>query len=700
MFSPARLADLNPPQREAVTTTEGSLLVLAGAGSGKTRVIAYRIAYLLSQGVPASNILAVSFTNKAADEMRERVERLVGSRTAQSLTLCTFHALGLQLLKQEKEILGFSQGFAIYDTADQLGVIREILKDAQVADRRIDTKSVLFRISRLKNAGVSPEAFVKQLQTKSFVSEYDGFAAEIYPRYQQKLKDFHAVDFDDLLVESLRLLRDNEPLRKRWQKRFRYIMVDEYQDTNLCQLELLQILGGLHHNVAVVGDDDQSIYSWRGAVAENILRFHHHFPGAQTIKLEENYRSTQPILDAANAVISKNQHRHGKTLWSQKKHGERIQLIACIDEEEEAKFLTDEMELLKSQYNINPRDIAILYRSNIQARAVEETLRQARVEYKMIGGQAFFDRKEVKDIMAYLSVLVHPWDEVALRRIINYPARGIGSATLEAANRVRIQLRKHDAQASLWDALLALARGAQEETLLASGRGAISKFVDLIQQYRPYAQTPTELSQKAKELFVQAGMQDDLIQSGPTALAAQRRLRNVEQFLESLQRAMRTAKDSDELRTYLHRLSLQSNDDDADDATRNLVTLSTLHGAKGLEFQVVFLIGLEEDLLPHKRTLQPQETDFSEVAGPTDLSEERRLFYVGITRARERLYLTRAKNRGTRAAPRLPSRFLEDIPDLLLHKRDLKEDGNFPTIADTDAFVKQQLAKLFALTKD
>lgn len=743
MLSHFRLSDLNPQQKEAVTTIDGPLLVLAGAGSGKTRVITYRIAYLLSQGVPASSILAVSFTNKAAEEMKERIERMIGGKAAHALTLSTFHSLGLLILKAECEALGFPRGFTVYDTSDQLGVIREILKEAQVADRRLDVKSILFRISRLKNAGISPEKFIKQMGRSAFVSEYDGFAAEVYPRYQEKLKAFHALDFDDLLVETKRLFIENESVLQRWQKKFRYILVDEYQDTNHCQLELLQMLSKLHGNLAVVGDDDQSIYSWRGAVSENILTFHQQFPGSKVIKLEENYRSTQVILDAANSVIAKNQKRQQKTLWSQKKQGDLIQMVVCPDAEAEAEFIAGEIEFLRSYRKKELRDIAILYRSNIQARSLEESLRQNRIDYKMIGGQAFFDRKEVKDCIAYLKLLIHPRDEISLRRIINYPARGIGAATLEAASHLQKQIQIKDSQTSLWDSLLVISKNsslqggdllnsvhslgpplseasvanpelntlpssvgsaklaaAGSAKLSTSGKNSLCQFVDLMQRHRALFLEGQGFAKKAKAFLEEVGLFDELIRSGPTATAAQKRIRNVEGFLESLERYEQKSgmRGTDQLSAYLQKLSLQTQDDDAEDALTNEITLSTLHGAKGLEFQVVFLVGVEEELLPHKRTLYPSEMDLSEVAGPTDISEERRLFYVGITRARELLYLSQAQNRGTRGIPRVPSRFLEDIPAHLVKTRKLEDFSPSLSKEEEEAFVKAQLEKLKQLT--
>ncbi len=695
-----RLSDLNPQQREAVITTEGPLLILAGAGSGKTRVITYRIAHLLSQGVPASQILAVSFTNKAADEMKERVERLVGSRLARSLILSTFHSLGLLILKAEKEALGFPKGFTIYDTADQLGVIRDILKDAQVADRRIDPKAVLSRISRLKNAGTSPEEFLKQLHLLKYVSEYDGFAAEIYPRYQAKMRAFHALDFDDLLVETLRLFRENEAICKRWQNRFQYVMVDEYQDTNRCQFEFLQLLCKTHQNLAVVGDDDQSIYGFRGAYSENILNFGKEYQQAKIITLEENYRSTQVILDAANAVIAKNQNRHPKKLWSQKKEGDKIQLVVCPDAESEAQFVASEIELLKAHHKKDLRDIAILYRSNVQARLLEEELRQARIQYRMIGGQAFFDRKEIKDAIAYLKTLLYPRDEISLRRIINYPARGIGPNTISILEELHKQLLKKNSKAALWDVLSLLKQGEFPDSLPKPGRAAVIAFFELMEKYHLQLRQSHDYASHAKLLFVEAGIHDDLLRSGPTAAAATRRLKNLDGFVESLRRfqSREEATGPDTLSNYLHRLSLQSQDDDSDSSTDDILTLSTLHGAKGLEYQVVFLVGVEEELLPHKRILNPTEIDMSEVSGATDITEERRLFYVGITRARQQLYLTRAELRGNRNAPRIPSRFLDELPKDSFQIRDIASSGTGMSHEEEQALIREQIAKLLKMT--
>jgi DNA helicase-2/ATP-dependent DNA helicase PcrA len=705
------LDDLNPPQRQAVTTLDGPLLVLAGAGSGKTRVITYRVAYLLEHGVAPDQVLAVSFTNKAADEMRERVRKLVGQKPAARLTLCTFHALGLQILKAEKAALGFRTGFTVYDAADQLGVVRECLRAVRLDDRRFDAKAILFRISRAKNAFLSPADLAASHKSRSKArDDYDLVTEEIYPRYQQALRGFHALDFDDLIVETVRLLDGDEGARGRWQKRFRYVMVDEYQDTNRSQLLLVRHLVALHNNLCVVGDDDQSIYAWRGAESGNILEFERHFPGARRITLDQNYRSTQVILGAANAVIANNARRHEKRLHTTQPGGDKLQLVVAENPEAEARFVAEEIDLLRARRGYRAGDCAVLYRSNVQARPFEEALRQQRIDYRMVGGQAFYERKEVKDAIAYLKAVLQPRDEISLRRIINYPARGIGDTSLE---RCAAHAAMH--KTTLWEGLRA---AADVEDLAPRAREAIGGFVALLERHRPGLSGeegggPGRLAEAARALVEETGLRDDIRAAGPTALAAQRRIENVEGFLRALESWEQRTREGapgrrPSLGDYLHRLTLASTEDDAGeaaDATRT--TLCTLHGAKGLEFKVVFLVGLEEDLLPHRRTLNPIATDLAaEAADEADLSEERRLLYVGITRARELLYLSRCRLRGAgrgersdRAEkPKSASRFLDEIPATLSEPRDLGAPAGDP--ADEEAFARECLAKLRQLGGD
>jgi DNA helicase-2/ATP-dependent DNA helicase PcrA len=691
-----RLDDLNPPQREAVTTVDGPLLVLAGAGSGKTRVITHRVAHLLDRGVAAAQILAVSFTNKAADEMRTRIDKLAGAR-ARGCTLSTFHALGLRILKEEKAALGLPTGFAIYDASDQLGTVKEILRRLYQSDdpRRFDAKAILFRISRAKNAFLDPEAYAAQFDDEDH--EYDLTAAAVYPDYQAALRSFHALDFDDLICETVRLFDRDDEVRARWAARYRYVMVDEYQDTNRAQFLLLDHLVREHHNVCVVGDDDQSIYGWRGAEAGHILEFDRHFPGAKIVKLEENYRSTPHILDAANAVIAHNLKRHEKRLWTARPPRDKLQRVACDDAECEAEFVAGEIEALCATRGYRPRDVAVLYRANVQSRPLEEALRAQSLSYRVVGGQAFFERKEVKDAIAYLKLALSPRDEISLRRVINYPARGIGPTTVE-----RIAQAATFRKMPLFDGCQR-AHEIAADALNDRARKALAAFCDLVESGRAMIASAHHgtfvggLKEAARAYLQAAGLQDDLQAAAQTPLQASKKLDNLEGFFTSLERfEQRSGRD---LGAFLERIALDTQDDDDGAGQHDAVTLVTLHGAKGLEFPVVFLVGLEEELLPHRRTLYPDGPDV-ENANP-DLGEERRLMYVGITRARDLLYLTHARERSNRASMRMrtPSRFLEEIPPALYDSRDAATPSSVATPADEEAFARAALAKLLKMTQ-
>jgi DNA helicase II / ATP-dependent DNA helicase PcrA len=662
------VSKLNPPQREAVVHGAGPILVLAGAGSGKTRVITFRIAHLLAQGVPASAICAVTFTNKAAEEMRERVAGLLRDRkTAGELTIGTFHALGLSILKRERKALGLPRGFAIYDQSDQLGAVREAMRHIHDGDRRYDAKAVLARISLAKNAFVGPDAYEGHP-----ADDYDAMTAQVYPRYQDTLRACAAFDFDDLIVEPVRLFERDAGARERWASRFRYVMVDEFQDTNKAQLRMVQRLVEQHGNLCVVGDDDQSIYSWRGADPSNILRFDRTFAGAKIVKLEQNYRSTKTVLAAANAVIANNTDRHGKTLWSQLGDGEPITHAVAASAEHEAKWVAQEIRRLRGEGR-RWSDVAVLYRSNIQAKLLEEELRTAEVPYVMYGGQQFFERKEVKDVIAYLRVALNSRDELALRRVLNYPARGIGATTVE-----RLVAASHAARGTLWEALAA----AEQAGVHGAARAAIAEFVGVIARLGEALEAGDPVA-ATRALIDDIKLYDDLRAAAASGSAAQRRIDNVEGLLGSLQRFVERGKDAAALAEYLRRLSLDTSDDEKHE-DGDKVVLTTLHGAKGLEWPVCFMIGLEEELLPHLRTLQPQVTDVMDADHATDVSEERRLCYVGITRAQRKLYLTRACTRISRgrAIPRTPSRFLLEIPDELLDVRDLGEEARQQVPAD------------------
>jgi superfamily I DNA/RNA helicase len=681
------LSKLNDPQREAASHVGGPMLVLAGAGSGKTRVIIYRIANLLSKGIPPTAICAVTFTNKAAEEMRERIGHLLGDpKVAKQLTIGTFHALGLNILRQERKALGMPRGFAIYDASDQMGALREAMRTVRDfgkdGERRFDAKAIMSRISLAKNSFTAPEEFRPNPS-----DEYDGITADVYPKYQEMLRTCAAFDFDDLIIEPVRLFQRVQEVGERWARKFHFVMVDEYQDTNRAQLMMVKALVHEHGNLSVVGDDDQSIYSWRGADPTNILRFAEMFPGAKVVKLEQNYRSTKTILAAANAVIANNTKRHGKELWSTIATGEIITHAVAPTVEDEARWVAREIvSIVKGGRRFS--DIAIMYRSNIQAKILEEELRGHEVPYVMYGGQQFFERKEVKDIIAYLRVALNPRDELALRRIINYPPRGIGATTIDKL--VTISQERHVA---LWDVLRSaggigfdLLRDLDEDEpsvdasaipsgdIRAATRAAMYGLVAAIAKVGVAIENGGDIVAITRSLIEEIKLYDDLRAAAGSGAAAGRRIENVEGLIGALGRHAEKGKGRDGLATYLRQLSLETTKDKEDDNTEKVI-LTTLHGSKGLEFPVCFMVGMEEELLPHQRTLQPQGTDMLDADHATDISEERRLCYVGITRAQRKLYLTRSCTRVSRgnSRQRTPSRFLLEVPDDLLEVIDIAE---------------------------
>ncbi len=708
------LSKLNAPQREAASHGGGPLLVLAGAGSGKTRVITTRIAHLLEQGIPPHAICAVTFTNKAAEEMRERVASLVRDKaTSRALTIGTFHALGLLILKTERKALGLPRGFVIYDQSDQMGSVREALRHVKSmsrdGERRFDVKAILTRISLAKNGFIAAEDY-----EGNPADDYDAITSEVYPKYQEMLRSCAAFDFDDLIVEPVRLFEKHEDVRERWASKYRFVMVDEFQDTNAAQLRMVKHLVAQHGNLCVVGDDDQSIYSWRGADPTNILRFGEMFPGAKIVKLEQNYRSTKTILAAANTVIANNKQRHGKSLWSQLGDGEIITHAVAATPEDEAKFVAKEIFQLH-QAGRTWDSIAVMYRSNLQAKILEEELRTASIPYVMYGGQQFFERKEVKDVLAYLRVALNPKDELALRRIINYPARGIGATTVE-----RLVLAAQAKHATLWDALkgaisgtgtlpgLSPALSSDDEggpgttvdigDIRGPARNGIIELLHVISELAAAIESGTDVVSATKVLIEDIKLYDDLRMASGSMAAGQRRIDNVEGLFGSLQRFAERGKGKEDLAEYLRMLSLETSKEE-DTIPGPKVVLCTLHGAKGLEFPICFMIGLEEELLPHIRTLQPQATDALDADHATDISEERRLCYVGITRAQRKLYLTRACTRVTRgrSVPRTPSRFLLEIPEELYEVRDIGEEARQKV---PEAEVKSFFGNLASLLDD
>jgi DNA helicase II / ATP-dependent DNA helicase PcrA len=631
------LSTLNPPQREAVTTTEGPLLVLAGAGSGKTRVIAHRVAYLIQRGAAAESILAVTFTNKASAEMRERVAALAGPPGV-DVFVSTFHAFGRWLLAKEHAAAGLPRTFAICDAGDQAALVKRCMREVKVDDRAFDPRRVLWLISKAKNA--LQKKIVPRAEGQG--DDYDLIAAEVFPRYERALRAQRAVDFDDLIARPVDLLRKDGALRERLQVRFSHLLVDEYQDTNLCQLELLKLLAGERRNVCAVGDDDQAIYGWRGAEVKNILRFDRHFPGAKEVRLEQNYRSCGRILSCANGVIGVAAGRKPKRLWTEAGPGAPVRLASLAGEEEEAHFVASELARLRSEGRPY-RHFAVLYRLNAQSRPIEEALREAQMPYQVHGGSAFFDRAEVRDLLAYLKVCASSHDETSLARIVNVPPRGIGDATLE---------KVHDfAVASGLHLFEALRRAAEVPGVASGAREKIAEFVSLVMRWQARFAEGRVL-EAARSLVAEIDLYAHARASVQSIEAGQRKVDGIDGLLRSLEwYEGRVKKPS--LAAWLERLALDSRDEE-DPAADEGISLMTLHAAKGLEFPVVFVVGLEEDLLP-----------CAGIQGEArDLDEERRLAYVGITRAREVLYLTRAAQRVKRGKvlPRTPSRFLADLP--------------------------------------
>ena len=671
------MTSLNPAQKSAVEHDRGPMLVLAGAGSGKTMVVTNRIARLIKSGTPPRAILAMTFTNKAAEEMAGRVEKLVGKRGKEAF-ISTFHSFGLKVLRAEARSLGFRDGrFAIFDQADQSSAVREILRGRR-GDRRWDIYAILARISAAKNAFIEPKDYEAR-----FGDVYDDATAWVYPRYVEALRSFRAFDFDDLVCEVARLFRDRPEVLERWQSKFWYVMVDEYQDTNHAQLELVRLLGREHRNVCVVGDDDQSIYAWRGADVRNILDFENHFEGAKIVKLQNNYRSTDAILSVANAVIhASTARRHEKRLIATQPGGDKVRVVAAADADVEAAFIGDEIAR-RMEDGLPPRELAVLYRSNQQSQPIETVLRQRQIPYRVVGGTQFYERKEVKDLIAFLRVAMQPRDELSLRRIINYPTRGIGQQSVE-----RLATHALANDLTLWAAVTRADRIEGLPSPAVAGCAALTKIVSDASRAIE-ANTPS--ADVARRLVADVAIEADIIAGSGSNEAAARRRTNLEAFLNTLTRFDKTAEPGGKaLSNFLQLLTLQT---DADEDGGNVVTLTTMHGAKGLEFQTVFVAGVEEGLIPHARTLDAKATDVE----PQDIEEERRLFYVAVTRARSRLYLCRARNRTMRGKSmrRTPSRFLDSIPSELVEVIDVKQEAPPTTAAMLDG-----LAGLLAALED
>jgi DNA helicase II / ATP-dependent DNA helicase PcrA len=637
------LADLNPAQREAVLHTEGPLLVVAGAGSGKTRVLTHRVAHLIAAvGVQPNEILAITFTNKAAGEMRSRLEDLL-PEVARRIWILTFHAACGRILRREAPRLGYKTNFTIYDQADQIRLVKQCLEELERDPKRFPAKGIHEHISAAKNQLIGPAEYRNRVD-----SFYDQTVAEVYDLYQRRLFAANAVDFDDLLMLTVDVLERFPEAKERWQKAFRYILVDEYQDTNHAQYRLLQLLAEKHRNVCVVGDPDQSIYAFRGADIRNILEFERDFGETTTISLEQNYRSTNTILRAANAVISHNRERKPKNLWSDLGDGDPVRVLEVEDEHAEARFVASELAGLVDQ-GVNGSEIAVFYRTNAQSRVLEDILVRQEIPYQVIGGPRFYERAEVKDLIAYLQVIDNPFDAVSLQRSANRPRRGIGDASL-----ARLQSYADGHGLSLWEAL----EFPEEAGLGPAQARAVNTFRTLLQS----------LQAGALELAVDELLERTLDRSGYRAaleaertIEAQGRIENLQELVGVAQEYQASAPEPN-LSTFLQEISLFS-DQDALRDQQSLVTLMTLHNAKGLEFRAVFMIGMEEGVFPHSRSLEENS-----------LEEERRLAYVGMTRAKEWLTLTHASARALYGSRNynLPSRFLDELPQDELHRERLR----------------------------
>lgn len=642
------MKDLNAEQVAAVTHPGGPLLILAGAGSGKTRVLTRRLAYLLAQGVAPGQVLAITFTNKAAAEMRERVERLLGP-VARRMWISTFHSACVRILRRDIEPLGYDANFTILDAQDRLTAVKACMRELGVAEGRLTPAAAAAAVGQAKNRLEGPDEV--RAGALDFRQE---LAARVYRAYQEKLRAANSLDFDDLLMLTVELFRARPEVLRYYQEKFHHILVDEYQDTNHAQYVLVQLLGAGHRNVLVVGDSDQSIFGWRGADISNILDFERDYPEARVIRLEQNYRSSQNILDAAGGLITHNRVRKEKTLWTDRGAGRPLTLASARDEEEEARYIVGEMGRLENQPGGTWSDFAVLYRTHAQSRAIEEALVRAGVPYIIVGGVRFYERKEIKDVLAYLRLLVNPLDDISFRRIVNEPRRGIGAVTLE-----RLAKKAASSGTGLMPALQLF---LEDEGLAGAPRAALAGFARVMNALVD-ALEPGSVAGAVEAVLSYTGYQAALEADG--TIEALTRLENLEELVGVAREfdiflanggepitgaSIETGRDR--LGAFLAEVSLVA-DVDAYDEAKEAVTLMTLHSAKGLEFPVVFISGLEEGVFPHRRSQESEQ----------ELEEERRLCYVGITRAREKLYLTRASRRNIYGytVPTVPSRFLEEI---------------------------------------
>ncbi|HLR15240.1 MAG TPA: DNA helicase PcrA [Bacillota bacterium] len=643
----ALLHGLNKEQQQAVQHTEGPLLIMAGAGSGKTRVLTHRIGYLIyEKDVAPHNILAITFTNKAAREMKQRVHDLVGPGS-ESMWVSTFHSMCVRILRRDIDRIGYDRNFTILDTSDQLTVIRQVLKNLNIDPKQFDPRAMLGAISNAKNELITPEAYRKNQKTY-----YEKQISEVYEAYQKMLRKNQSLDFDDLIMKTTHLFDRVPEVLAYYQRRFQYIHVDEYQDTNNAQYHLVQQLAAKFQNLCVVGDSDQSIYAWRGANIENILSFEEDYPNARVILLEQNYRSTKHILEAANHVIENNKGRKAKNLWTENDEGNKIICYEGSTERDEAMFIIEEIKSHLDAGTYQPDDIAILYRTNAQSRAIEDTLLKSNIAYQMIGGMKFYERKEIKDLTAYLRLIANPEDDISFERAVNEPKRGIGATTIE---RLRAYATEHDI--SLFETI----KEVDFTGVTPRAAQALANFEELIQSFSQQQEflTATDM---VEQVIERTGYEEALKKE--KSIEAQSRIENLEEFI-TVTREFEKISEDKTLLAFLTDLALIADIDAVDEEDpdqQQKITLMTLHSAKGLEFPVVFLIGMEEGLFPHSRSMDHED----------DMEEERRLAYVGITRAEKQLYMTHAQMRmifgRTQFNP--VSRFLNELP---VHTMEQKE---------------------------
>lgn len=648
------LSGLNERQREAVLHTEGPLMIVAGAGSGKTKVLTTRVAHLMAKGVDAFNILALTFTNKAAKEMKERVEHILGNNEARNLYIGTFHSVFARILRSEAPRIGYPNNFSIYDTDDAKSVVKTVINELNLDDKHYKPSTVYNRISGAKNALVGPAEYANDyyIQQEDMRSNRPAIA-QIFDAYVKRCFKNGAMDFDDLLLKFYELLKNVPESLSKYQRKFKYILIDEYQDTNPAQYEIIKLLGAMHENVCVVGDDAQSIYSFRGATIENILQFQKDYDEVKVVKLEQNYRSTQSILNAANEIIKNNKGQIPKDLWTENAEGEKIRLVRTMTDNEEGKFVADTIQEQKLRNHFYNKDFAILYRTNAQSRAFEESLRRMGIAYTIYGGISFYQRKEIKDFLAYLRVIINPNDEESLKRIINYPTRGIGKTSVDKAI-----LAANENNISFWEVLTR----AKEFGYKAGTLESIENFVTMIKSFASMLQ-----KQNAYDLAVHVGKQANFVKElfNDKSVEGLARYENIQELLNSIKEWIESP-DNEEgelvdkgLGGYLQQITLLT-DADEKDPNADTVKMMTIHAAKGLEFPVVFAAGLEELLFPNALSINTRE----------ELEEERRLFYVVITRAKTRLWITYANTRYRFGSlvQNEPSRFIDELPEQFIDK--------------------------------